>query len=376
MSRLAHVLYVLFVAAFLHGVWLIATDRVTGFDVIGKRDRTQPRLAGTFGQRDTRRAIAVSDAAHPRLPVVDIARGIAVFGMFGYHLTWDLANSGFIDPMLPFSVVFRLYSHVVASAFVGLAGVSLVLGRRIPFRWDRWAKHIAKIVAAAALVTLASYLLFPEGLIGFGILHCIAAALVVATPFLFLPPLASVVAALAIAAAPLVVHAPTFNVTALIWTGLGTIEPSSNDYRAFFPWAAPALAGLGLMAMGERHGWQATLGRWQPVALFWRMLAFCGRHSLAIYLIHQPLFFGALAGIAALAPPSATVADRTFTQPCERRCEASGAPSSTCQSACACVAGAIRAEGLDGMLSGAPNDADQAKLSRVTQACLRAREPD
>ena len=65
-----------------------------------------------------------------------------MLGMFGYHLTWDLADFGFIDSGVPFSPAFRLYSHVVASAFLALAGASLVLARRLPFQWRVWTRHI------------------------------------------------------------------------------------------------------------------------------------------------------------------------------------------------------------------------------------------
>ena len=309
-----------------------------------------------------------------RIPVIDIARGFAVIGMFGYHLTWDLAHFGFIDQSRPFSPTFRLYSHVVASTFLFLAGVSLVLARRQPFDWGAWTKHIGTICIAAALVTIASYFFFPAGLIGFGILHCIAAGLIVATPFLFLPAPLALVAAAAIAFAPMFVQSPAFNVPALIWTGLGTIEPSSNDYRPFFPWAAPVFAGVGAMAL-SRDRIAAVLARWQPVMRLWRLLAWGGRHSLAIYLLHQPLFFGALAGLAAVAPPGG--ADGVFIRPCQIRCTASGAPSATCQAACACTAREVRALNLwDRMLADALDGAERIMLSRVAQQCLRKSTPE
>lgn len=307
--------------------------------------------------------------ASRRIPSIDIARGFAVLGMFGYHLTWDLAHFGFIDSSRPFSLAFRLYSHTVASAFLVLAGASLVLARRTPFNWTAWTKHIATICIAAAAVTIASFFFFPEGLIGFGILHSIAASLIVATPFLFLPASLAFLAAAVIAIAPMIVQSPAFNVPALIWTGLGTIEPSSNDYRPFFPWAAPTFVGLGLMA-AARDRLIALLSRWRPGAKLWQVIAWGGRHSLIIYLLHQPLFFGALAGLAAIAPPGGP--DGAFTRPCEAKCTASGAPLQTCQTTCACAAHEIRALNLwDRMIANALDDAEKTIVSRAAQQCLR-----
>jgi len=70
------------------------------------------------------------ETAARRLPVVDVARGAALLAMFGYHLTWDLAHFGYVDPQTPFSPEMRLVSHLIASAFLFIAGASLVLARR------------------------------------------------------------------------------------------------------------------------------------------------------------------------------------------------------------------------------------------------------
>ena len=315
---------------------------------------------------------ATQVASRARLASVDVARGVAVLGMFGYHLTWDLANFGYIDPQAPFSPWFRLYSHCVACTFVFLAGVSLVLARRSPFRWSRWARHLATIVVAAGLVTLTSALVFPEGLIGFGILHLIAVSIVLATPFLFLPPAAGLLVSLAIAALPMFVHDSAFDGPALIWTGLGTIEPQSNDFRPFFPWAAPAFAGVAAMTIAVRRGLIDALSHWAPSGPLARLLSFGGRHSLAIYLIHQPIFFGALAALAALSPPGRVAADVAFTEPCESRCAAVGASRQSCARTCGCIAKNVRILGLwDRAVANTMDDAERMILSRVTQQCLR-----
>ena len=307
-----------------------------------------------------------------RLPAIDIARGLAVVGMFGYHLTWDLADFGFIDARAPFSPGFRIYSHVVACTFLFLAGVSLVLARREPFRWTVWSRHLLVIGAAAALVTIASALVFPAGLITFGILHCIAAGLLVATPFLFLPPVLAIIAAIVIAAMPAVVQFVAFDAPLLSWTGLGTMEPSSNDYRPFFPWTAPVVAGVGVMRTAVAIELATWLVRVRPADAVSRTLAWGGRHSLAIYLLHQPLFFGVLAALAFLVPPQPAAADRTFTAPCEAQCRGSGASEALCRAACACAAREVRSLNLwDKFLAKDLDAAEQTMLSAVAQSCVR-----
>ena len=305
-----------------------------------------------------------------RIPAIDIARGIAVLGMFGYHLTWDLASFGFIARVVPFTPGFRFFSHIVASTFLFLAGASLVLASKQPFAWKTWARHLATITAAALLVTLASAILFPAGLIGFGILHCIVLALLIATPFLRLPPAAAAGAAIVIAILPAVVQTPSFNGPWLIWTGLGTIEPSSNDFRPFFPWAAPLFVGLAITAFAREHGFLLRMPSPAPTSLLARLLAFGGRHSLAIYLVHQPIFLGVLSATAFIFPPDRD--NRAFVDACVVRCASSGGASDACPKNCTCVSQEMDALNLrERAIAGRLDNAEKLVLSQVTQACLR-----
>ena len=78
---------------------------------------------------------ALGDTAHHqhasgRIDAVDCARGLALVGMAIYHLSWDLADFRLAPPMLPFTPQMRLLSHIVASAFLLLVGVSLALAHR------------------------------------------------------------------------------------------------------------------------------------------------------------------------------------------------------------------------------------------------------
>jgi uncharacterized membrane protein len=307
-----------------------------------------------------------------RFASVDVARGVALVGMFAYHLTWDFAHFGFVAPYVPFTPEFRLFSHVVASSFLFLAGLSLVLSKRNPFDWRAYAWHIGRIVVAAALVTAASLILFPDGPIFFGILHCIAAALIVATPLLFLPWYAALIAAVLIAVMAATISAPVFNLPLLQWTGLGTFEPSSNDYRAFFPWAAPLLLGVAIMAAAEGSALRKWLARWPGTSMPARVLAFGGRHSLAIYLVHQPIFFALLSGVALALGPPPSPAQRAFAHQCEAQCADSDTPAALCQRACACSIRSMKALNLwDKLLANALDEAEKQILSRVAQECVR-----
>jgi uncharacterized membrane protein len=130
-----------------------------------------------------------------RIPLIDAARGIALLAMFVFHLTWDFSYFGYIDSQIVFERAFSIFGDTIGSTFLGIAGASLVLAHAPKFRARAYWRHLAVIVAAAAAVSLATYIFIPEGFIFFGILHCIALASLIALPFLFLPWWAAALAA-------------------------------------------------------------------------------------------------------------------------------------------------------------------------------------
>ena len=281
----------------------------------------------------------MTDAApppkRPRLGWVDSARGVALWAMVGFHLTWDLAYFGWIDHAIPVSAGFHWLGHAIAASFLLLVGVSLVLaeaarGPLLKSRafWRRWAR----IVVAAGAISAASYWLFPETPIFFGILHCIALASLIAAPLVAAPlwvPLAAGVFALA---APRLFAASMFDAPAFWWTGLGAFEPSSNDFRPLLPWLAFVLFGVALGQALVRRGPASGADRRDPLT---RALAFCGRHSLAFYLIHQPLLFGlfSLLAMAVVSPGQ----EQAFVAQCTAQCVADTSEADLCQRTCACV---------------------------------------
>lgn len=308
-----------------------------------------------------------------RIAALDIARGAALVAMFAYHLTWDLANFDYIDARTPFSPAMRLFSHVIACAFLFIAGLSLALARRDPFDWRAYWKRIALIAGAAALVTAASWFLFPQAIIFFGILHCIAAASLLALPFLFLPWPAALAAGMAAFALPFFVNSPAFDAPALIWTGLGVRVPTSNDFRPLLPWAGALLIGLGVgRATRERGGFDA-LRTISPAGAPARLLAFGGRHSLAVYLLHQPLFFALLTASIWVLGPASPVDERPFRRACEAQCQTATAGADQCRRSCACIAQTFKRLNLwDKLRVNMLDEGEKAILARVARDCSKS----
>lgn len=224
-----------------------------------------------------------------RVPVVDAIRGLAVALMVIYHFCFDLNLYGltaFRFNDAPFWLDLR---GGIVGLFLGVMGVSLHLATRHGLHRYRYLRRLASIAACAGLVTVASIQIFPQSYIYFGVLHFVLVASVLALPFRYLD-WSNLGIGLTIVVLGVVVRLPFLDHPALHWVGMMTYKPITEDYVPLVPWFGVVLLGL----------W---LGRWVygyhkiPVRTLPRFLdpfAAIGRHSLLVYMLHQPVLLGIL----------------------------------------------------------------------------------
>jgi uncharacterized membrane protein len=304
-----------------------------------------------------------------RVDAIDCARGLALAGMAGYHLTWDLADFRLISPLLPFTPPMRLLSHVVATVFLALVGVSLALAHRHGLNQRAFWRRLGIVAGAAALVTAGSVVFAPGEGIFFGILHCIAVASLIAGPFVTAPASASLAIGVIAIAAPFLIHSTLFDPPWLMWLGLGEALPNTLDWRPLLPWAGVVFLGL---AAARAPGVMARLtapNRWRASSGSSRALAFAGRHSLPIYLVHQPILIGLLTALTAWGPLAPKPDDSGFLSACQRACVAEGRAAPECATGCHCVADAIGRSG-DADRMATLSAGERAELKRLADACM------
>ena len=304
-----------------------------------------------------------------RVDAIDCARGVALIGMAIYHLSWDLADFRLAPPMLPFTPQMRLLSHTVASAFLVLVGVSLALAHRKGLNVRAFWRRLAIVAGAAALVTAGSFAFAPSEPITFGILHCIAVASLLAGPFVTAPAWASVAIGLGAIAAPFFIRSTLFDPPWLLWLGLGEALPNTLDWRPLLPWAGVVFLGLGATRLPGVIERLAAPRRWRALSAPARAICFAGRHSLPVYLLHQPILIGLLWVLTAWGPLAPKPDRSAFLASCQHACVAKGRPSAECETGCGCVADAVDPTGhADRLETLAPERQDE--LKRLADACM------
>ncbi len=305
-----------------------------------------------------------------RIKLIDVFRGAALIAMTIYHFAWDLEYASWILPATTLSPGWVLFARSIASSFLFLAGVSLVLAHGNGIKWRGFFKRLAMVAVAAALISLVTFYAVPNGFIFFGILHAIALFSLVGLLFVRLPWFLPALVAIAVYWVGQNLVNDVFSAQWLWWVGLATKPPVSTDYVPFFPWFSATLAGIATAKLSMRFGWLQVLSAVTLPNPIEKPLSFIGQHSLIYYLIHQPIMIGLIWVFTAIAGPP----DRTagFVQICTNQC-LSHNDKKFCKPYCSCVAGSFNnMELLTPFLDGKLDITKNELVGKITKQC-RAR---
>ncbi|MCX2697011.1 MULTISPECIES: DUF1624 domain-containing protein [Ochrobactrum] len=308
----------------------------------------------------------VTPSSRLRLTRIDIARGVALIAMAIYHFGWDLEFFGYMAAGTTGHGGWKLFARCIASSFLFLVGFSLVLAHGRAIRWNAVGKRLLQIVAAAAAISAVTYYMSPDNFIFFGILHQIALASVLGLLFLHLPPVLTLAVAAFVISAPFYAQADIFNQMWLAWVGLSTIPPRSNDYVPLFPWFGAVLIGIATARIFERFNWLPLLSGEIKPQFLQKPLTFIGRHSLAFYLIHQPVLIALVYCFSQVSPPDQRAA---FTQSCVASCLPNGSEA-LCNQFCGCVVSELdKAKLFDEVFSGKADQNNNSTVQQIVQMC-------
>lgn len=223
-----------------------------------------------------------------RLFEADLLRGVAIILMVTFHLCFDLNYFRYIDINIYNGIEWKAFRVVIVSLFLGLMGASLVFAYQGGINRRKFLKRLAILSGAAALITLATTFVFPKSWIYFGVIHFAALATLAGVWFVRMPTL-SLILGIAIVA----LYQMDYLSTHWLYEALKQplhLPRYTEDIVRFFPW-------FGVVLIGIFVGHHRLFGLKLPEGAVTRPIAFLGRHSLTVYLIHQPIMFGMLMGI-------------------------------------------------------------------------------
>lgn len=219
-----------------------------------------------------------------RIEVLDVWRSLAILLMAAYHFLYDLYLFGVIS--------YEQLSHPLAFSLRLAAVGSFMLISGAVVRFSRSSIRRGAIVfCCGMLVTLVMH--FMGMAVQFGVLHNLGTMMIAygliskkikAPKGVWFPLLCAVVFAITY------YLGETVRVETRLLVPLGLIyeEFYSADYYPLLPWGM-------LFAIGVWFGGKLELWR-ERVPLLQRkirpILTFMGRHSLIIYLAHQPVLYG------------------------------------------------------------------------------------
>lgn len=235
-----------------------------------------------------------------RYHLLDELRGFAVFCMVVYHALFTLNFLFSFDKTLFLYNFFTPVEPVFAAFFIFLSGLCSTLS-------SSNIKRGAKLLLLAAAITLVT--VFFEKLsidlpILFGILHCLSICMLLVgfsekilkkipqaiglsvCSLLFLLCYNIPMGYLGFGRLRLYLPQSLFSSNLFFFLGFHNHEFYSSDYFPLLPWVFIFFAGFFAGKYFEQHRFPSFFEN-TTVPFF----AFCGRNSLKIYILHQPIIF-------------------------------------------------------------------------------------
>lgn len=236
----------------------------------------------------------------PRLHLLDALRGFLMINMIAYHGMWDLVNLFGVKAGWYAGTPKYIWQQCICWSFILLSG----------FCWNYSRNHLrrgALVFGGGVVISLVTCILMPENRIIFGILTCIGSCVLLMIPaeklLKKLPDIPGLMLSFSLflllrncgkgnlgfeglVIAPL----PGWLYRNYLTAYLGFPQPGffSTDYFSLLPWVFLFITGYFANRILTRLQLTGALfSRGQVPVLNW-----IGRHSLQVYMLHQPVLYG------------------------------------------------------------------------------------
>lgn len=225
-----------------------------------------------------------------RYQYIDILRGLMILLMIVFHLNYSLVNI-FESEIINFSETFwYILGKISALGFMTIAGVSYFLAEEKYTEQElhvKYFKYACVLAAISLTITAITYILIPEQLIVFGILHFFALSFVL-LPFITKIRYGAIITLVFIV------------LVSYIWNyrvELGYLFPlwfynsdfSSADYYPLIPYFWYILWGYIAAVMWDKYNILHIFHAQRKLSFPEEILTYLWKRSLLVYLIHQPI---------------------------------------------------------------------------------------
>jgi Predicted membrane protein len=211
-----------------------------------------------------------------RIWEIDYFRGIAIILMVVFHIIFDMRDI-YNYPVNYESGIFYYVGKIAAILFMLIAGISCFFSRGN-------LKRGAKVFTIGMLITAVTYIFMRDLTIKFGILHFLGISMMLYPIFKGMNRYLILIFGTVIIIAGYYMSKIVMPFDYLFPLGLISSNFTSGDYYPLFPWFGVFLYGifLGMSLYKEKKSIFKFQMKENPIM-------FIGRHSLFIYVVHQPL---------------------------------------------------------------------------------------
>lgn len=239
-----------------------------------------------------------------RFDSLDALRGMAIVWMTVFHVCFDLNHFGYLTQNFYVDPFWTWQRTAIVSLFLFTAGLGQAVAVQQGQSWPRFWRRWVLVAGSALLVSVGSYLMYPQTFIYFGVLHGMAVMLLIVRLtarwgrwLWLLGGMAIAIKFIAAYAHGISTQAEFLNENWFNWLGLISRKPITEDYVPVIPWLGVMWWGMaaGQWALQNRPQWMT-----RPVGRAAQPLAWLGRWSLSYYLLHQPVLIGVLMLISLL----------------------------------------------------------------------------
>lgn len=220
---------------------------------------------------------------------IDVIRGVAILLVVFYHFIFDLTYFRFTQIEL-YAGFWLYFQRVAATLFVLIFGICISVSANRKDYKVSFLKRSLKLGLVAALITLVTWVFAPGEFIRFGIIHFFTVATVLSLFFVKLRKYNSPIAFVIILCG-LYLNTTESTNAFLLPFGVLTQGIKTLDYFPLLPWFGIVLIGIAIGDYVYNKRKFVLKVKENKVTSF---LSLIGRHTLAIYLVHQPLIITGL----------------------------------------------------------------------------------